>query len=255
METALTIIMFFFTTFFTMALISLFFPVKFASFLPKSFCPSAKRGTVFSRYLIISVVFFVLGVILTPKQPDNKPAELAKSEQVAQVKQEEPKAKEDPKTQEQPKVQEQQTQQSSQVQVTENKNGEVTITVFDDDAPKTTVQSPAVQDNTDLDEEEKKLEAECASYKKEFIALYDELMSFRYKSKFHSLGFSAKSPYSGWMQRVEKAEKKYSDQAQLRTELILGELKQIALIYMRNNGNDDDISNFILKDMKKAMKK
>lgn len=147
--------------------------------------------------------------------------------------------------------------QTAQVQVTENaQTGEVTITVTDDDnSAKTAATSQKADTKTENQDQDKNFEKQCVNYKKDFIALYNELMSFRYKSDFHKLGFSGKSPYHSWMQRVEELGKKYPKEVQLQTELVSGELSQMGLVYMRNNGNDDEITEFFLKDMKKAMKK
>lgn len=85
---------------FIMACLSLLFPVKFASFLPEKLRPQqVKRITVFFRYFLISVIFFLLFGWVAENDPTLEA-----------------------------------NKQNSQVQVTENaQTGEVTITVTDND--------------------------------------------------------------------------------------------------------------------------
>lgn len=67
-----TILFLVFIITFIMAFLGIIFPVKFASFLPQSFCPNVNRGTVFSRYLIISIISFIIVVIIMPENPKDK---------------------------------------------------------------------------------------------------------------------------------------------------------------------------------------
>lgn len=96
-------------------------------------------------------------------------------------------------------------------------------------------------------------EQEAARLKKEFIALYGELMDFRYDSQFHQIGFSSSGKYHAWQQKVFQGNETYSKEAQLQTGLIFGQLAQLGLAYQQNQGRETDIVNFFLPDMKKAM--
>lgn len=96
-------------------------------------------------------------------------------------------------------------------------------------------------------------EQEAARLKKEFIALYGELMDFRYDSQFHQIGFSSSGKYHAWQQKVFQANETYSKEVQLQTGLIFGQLAQLGLAYQQNQGRETDIVKFFLPDMKKAM--
>lgn len=108
---------------FIMACLSLLFPVKFASFLPEKLRPQqVKRITVFLRYFLISVIFFLLFGWVAENDPTLKA-----------------------------------NKQNSQVQVTENtQNGEVTITVTDNDENLTSSEQ-AIKNSTGNNENAKNI--------------------------------------------------------------------------------------------------
>lgn len=103
---------------FIMAFLSLLFPVKFASFLPEKFRPQQlKRLTVFSRYFLISVISFLLFGWVAENDPTLKS-----------------------------------NKQNAQVQVTENtQNGEVTITVTDNDKNLTSSEQAQTAEKSSVD--------------------------------------------------------------------------------------------------------
>lgn len=108
---------------FIMACLSLLFPAKFASLLPEKLRPQqVKRITVFLRYFLISVIFFLLFGWAAENDPTLKA-----------------------------------NKQNSQVQVTENtQNGEVTITVTDNDKNLTSSEQ-AIKNSTGNNENAKNI--------------------------------------------------------------------------------------------------
>lgn len=127
----------------------------------------------------------------------------------------------------------------------EDKNNDITITE----------NTPQVKPKTDaeIEAEIAELKVEISMATKEFISLHDQLTGFRYNSNFHRVGFGEGGAYYSWLEKVRSAQEKFSNPAQLQSGLIFGELAQMGLEYMRNQGNDTDITLFFLPDMKKAM--
>lgn len=143
------------------------------------------------------------------------------------------------------------TKQSSEVQIIAEESQKTEAKTETQLADSTSDYTP--QHTAQTAEESQKKEQEAARLKKEFIALYGELMDFRYDSQFHQIGFSSSGKYHAWQQKVFQANETYSKEAQLQTGLIFGQLAQLGLAYQQNQGRETDIVNFFLPDMKKAM--
>ena len=89
--------------------------------------------------------------------------------------------------------------------------------------------------------------------KADYRVLWNELQGFRNDKKFYEVGFSKSGPYSNWMDRATAVGEKYPGPVQLQSGLIFGELRQLALDYMRSKGAQTEYIRSMEAEIKKAL--
>lgn len=203
------------------SILSLIFPTKFASYLPKAVLPRQTRLAVFSRYFILMVISFLALIAVIPKDSiDNETYSMGNNEVT--------------KTENSITVTESTPKDLSVQETTEPHS---VVKINDKPKPKTEVE----------------IEAEIAELKQDFSKLFDELMGFKDNKKFHEFGFGQGGAYSSWLEQVRSMDKKYKGMLQIQTGLLFGELAQVGLDYMRSKGTETEYTSFTVPNMQKAL--
>ncbi len=86
----------------------------------------------------------------------------------------------------------------------------------------------------------------------EFKKLYSELNKFKKSKEFITRGFAGKQ--REWLKKVEKLRDNPNTKLLLEDRIVVGELSTIAIQYMQSKGKGTKSSEFLEKEMRKAIK-
>ena len=86
-----------------------------------------------------------------------------------------------------------------------------------------------------------------------FISLYKELLSFKDKSDFKSLGFGKGSKYQKWLNKADKLSETADISHFLKYNIVPGDLTSLAYVYVSTQGKENEASRVIRANIDEAI--
>ena len=87
----------------------------------------------------------------------------------------------------------------------------------------------------------------------QFIALYNELLSFKDKSDFIRMGFGKGSKYQKWLNKADKLADSADISHFLKYNIVPGDLTSLAYVYISTQGKENEASRVLRANIDEAI--